>query len=117
MSPVAGDRVLDVAVFFNFLSARAIVHLFADFYVAASGWRSTVDFALGQRIGAFRQVCCEPSFAIYGDEPPFIGVRELWWPTVSAFQAGLARDPSAWRSLIDRPTKAVTVVARAERVF
>lgn len=81
----------------------------------AEPWRSDEDVALGERIGAFRHVRCSPVREIHGDEPPFLGVRELWWPTLWAFREGVAADRAAFDALVGRPGKAFTALVQAER--
>lgn len=79
-------------------------------------WRSDEDVQLGQRIGAFRHVRGIPLKELHGEEPPFLGVRELWWPTLTMFERGVAADRDAWSRLIDRPARSITMLAQAERV-
>lgn len=81
----------------------------------AQPWRSERDVELGARLGAFRHVCSAPSAEIHGDQPPFLGVRELWWPTLSAFKDGVTADRAAFDELVRRPAKAFTMLAQAER--
>jgi len=85
--------------------------------VEKGNWRTPDDLDLGRRIGAFRHVCCEPSQAIHGETPPFLGVRELWWPTMTAFKKGWAADGKAREALLGRPASAITLLAQAERVI
>jgi hypothetical protein len=84
-------------------------------FVHGDGWESEDDADLGDRVGAMRHVRCHAMPEVHGDQPPFSGVRELWWPTVSAFEAGITRAPEAWAALIGRPARGVTVLAQAER--
>ncbi|MGE3599113.1 MAG: EthD domain-containing protein [Dehalococcoidia bacterium] len=81
----------------------------------AEPWHSDRDGDLGDRIGAFRHVRCFPVKEIHGSEPPFLGVRELWWPTVWAFREGIAADRAAFDQLVRRPARAVNVLVHAER--
>lgn len=81
----------------------------------ASPWRADNDAELGLRIGAFRHVCSTPVAEIHGVAPPFIGVRELWWPTLWAFREGVSADRQAFDTLIGRPAAACTILVQAER--
>lgn len=78
-------------------------------------WQSDEDALLGERIGALRHVRCLPAAEIHGDAPPFLGVRELWWPTLWAFNEGLAADQAAFDALVNRPARAFTALVQAER--
>jgi uncharacterized protein (TIGR02118 family) len=78
-------------------------------------WRNDRDIDLGLQIRALRHVCSSPVAEIHGATPPFIGVRELWWPTLSAFREGVDRAPEAWAELINRPGKAFTALVHSER--
>lgn len=78
-------------------------------------WRGTNDAELGRRIGALRHVRNTASAAVHGDDAAWLGARELWWPTFTAFQRGVAADPEAFRELISRAGESVTLLAQAER--
>jgi uncharacterized protein (TIGR02118 family) len=84
-------------------------------------WAGDDDAEIGRRLGALRQVRSRPagSAGDWGDgtaDLAFIGVHELWWPTLSAFEQGIAAAPAQWRSFLDRPARAVTLLTQAERV-
>ena len=78
-------------------------------------WRSETDAKIGRQLGAFRHVCCTAHPEIHADAPPFLGVRELWWPTLSAFTSGVAAAQEIFFELINRPSRAVTLLVQAER--
>lgn len=79
----------------------------------ATPWAADNDAELGHRIGAFRHVrsraAVEPS--------AYLGVRELWWPTLTAFEGGINADPAAWAALRDRPKSSFSLLCQAERVI
>ena len=79
-------------------------------------WAHADDRALGRAIGALRHVRCRPRQALHPDGAAFVGIRELWWPTLTAFEAGVARGEAAFRALLDRPARAVCLVGTAERL-
>jgi hypothetical protein len=79
-------------------------------------WRGDDDLELGRRIGAFRHARGTAVPELRGDDDPFIGVRELWWPTLSRFERGVKADLEAWRALIDRPANALTMLVQTERI-
>jgi hypothetical protein len=79
-------------------------------------WRGDDDLELGRRIGAFRHGRGTAAPELQGPDDPFIGVRELWWPTVSRFEQGVKADPEAWDQLINRPASAITMLVQAERI-
>lgn len=82
---------------------------------AGGGWRAEREIELGRAVGAFRHVCCSPASAVYrAAAAPFGGVRELWWPTLSAFQLGCAKSPGAFASLVGDP-KVISVLVQSER--
>lgn len=78
-------------------------------------WFSAQDQSLGQALGAFRHIRCHPHEAIHTEAPPFLGAREIWWPTVSAFKQGVANAPEAFKKLITDVPSATTLLAQAER--
>lgn len=78
-------------------------------------WRSEHEAELGRAVAAIRHVCCSPVAAAYrASAAPFVGVRELWWPTLSAFQEGCAKAPAAWTRLLGQP-HAISVLVQSER--
>jgi hypothetical protein len=87
---------------------------------AGADWSSPEDETLGQRLGAFRHVRCHPTSPTSivptraGRPPDFIGARELWWPTLTAFRDAVATDEEAWRKLVVRD-HVHTLLAQAER--
>ena len=61
------------------------------------------EHTLGQLIGALRHVRCNQvvTSSTHGAAPSqFAAVRELWWPTVTAFERGVSNAPDAWAKLI-----------------
>ena len=71
---------------------------------------------LAVRIGAFRATRCAPTVDAYqADAPAYGAVREFWWPTESAFLAGVKANPGAWAELLDLPAGSESMVAKAER--
>jgi len=86
----------------------------------ATPWAAADDKELGYQLRALRHVRSRPYRELHpGGEPPpaAIGFRELWWPTLSAFEAAAARAPDALRTLLKRPAKAFAMLAQAERVI
>src|SRR3546814_1764611 len=63
-------------------------------------WAGDQDKALGDRIGAFRHVRSFAIDALHKGTSPFIGARELWWPTLSDFERGVAGDRAAFDALL-----------------
>lgn len=87
-------------------------------HFAAAGktdWTSENDEALGKKIGALRHVRCWPRQSVHGDTPPYAGVQELWWPTLTAFQTGVAASPKAFSELMNASAGSFTMLAQAER--
>jgi hypothetical protein len=86
-------------------------------HAKADLWARDHDAELGYRIGALRHARCRaiPDIQARGNE--YCGVRELWWPTVSAFHTGIAGDPEAWRRLKEQTGSAATMLVRGERFF
>lgn len=84
---------------------------------AGAKWRDDADEAMGERLGVFRHVCSHPTELVSiapGRRPDFIGVREMWWPTLTAFQRGTAKDTEAWHWFNAREGTH-TMLAQAER--
>ena len=77
-------------------------------------WISPEDKALGLSIGALRHVRCHPWRLIAAD-PPYAGVRELWWPTLTAFEQGIARHPIAWEKIRGETSHSTSMLVQAER--
>jgi hypothetical protein len=87
-------------------------------YVISEGttaWDDEEDLALGRRIGALRHVRCRPSPALHPEGAFCVGIRELYWPTQTAMEEGVARDPQAWETLLRRPAESIAYLASAER--
>jgi hypothetical protein len=84
-----------------------------------SHWAMENDRELGCHLGALRHVRSHfnPQLHPVGREPAAIGFRELWWPTLSAFEAGVTRAPEALQTILSRPAKAVAMLCQAERVL
>jgi hypothetical protein len=80
----------------------------------SGSWISSSDREIGESIRALRHVVCRP-IPLEGGQATFIGVRELWWPTYTAFRLGIASAPEAWIDLLTRPVRGITVLAQAER--
>jgi uncharacterized protein (TIGR02118 family) len=78
-------------------------------------WASPDDKQLGQALGAFRHVRCSPIMAVHEWSPPFIGVRELFWPTVRSFEEAVSSSRDAFHALIYGPAASYTMLAVAER--
>jgi hypothetical protein len=86
------------------------VHLDGD-----SGWAGEQDAELGDRLRAFRHVRNRPSTDVHGADAPFLGARQLWWPTISAFEEGARADPGALAELVDGAGHAITMLTISER--
>ena len=57
-------------------------------------------------------------FAVHGDTPPFLGARQLWWPTLTASTKGVQKDPGAFGELVARGgDNAVTLLTQSERIL
>jgi hypothetical protein len=80
-------------------------------------WAGADDADLGRRIGALRHVRNHASQEVHGDEPPYVGAREMCWPTISAFEAGVRGDREAFDALLSRAPRSVTLLAAAERLL
>jgi hypothetical protein len=80
-------------------------------------WAGLDDIELGCRIGALRHVRNYPVQEIHAENPPYMGIRQLWWPTLSAFEAGVRKDPEAFSQLILQKSHAVTLLTQAERLL
>jgi len=78
-------------------------------------WATDEDVKLGSQIGALRHVRCWPRTTLHNDTPPFRGVRELWWPTETAFHNGVAAASSSFAKLIGDADGSVVMLVLAER--
>jgi uncharacterized protein (TIGR02118 family) len=84
-------------------------------------WADDGDAGRARRLGALHGVRSRPagSAGDWGDgtaDQTFLGIHELWWPTVSAFERGIAAAPEEWRWFLKRPARALTLLTQAERV-
>lgn len=80
-----------------------------------ANWAGKNDIELGQRIGALRHVRNYPSKEVHGDNPPYLGARQLWWATLSDFQKGVKKDPDAFKQILSNAGNSITLLAQAER--
>jgi EthD domain-containing protein len=104
-----GDELWSAA---NRPLAIKLVQLFA--IGKGLSWISDADKHLGLRIGALRHVRCHAlpfGDTLGGAAPEFGGIRELWWPTLSAFQQGIQSAPDAWAALSGNSDLALLVQA------
>jgi len=83
---------------------------------ADQSWTSRKDVSLGRSLGALRYVRCTPLMAFHGDEAPFLGVQELWWPTVRAFREGVGVHGPALDELLKGSPESMTLLVQAERL-
>jgi uncharacterized protein (TIGR02118 family) len=89
-------------------------------FIASDGhaaWAAGEDIDLARRLGAFRHVRCRPVQSVYGENPPFLGIRELFWPTQTVFETCVARAPEALARIIALAGPATQFLAQAERVI
>src|SRR3546814_11216934 len=78
-------------------------------------FRSDDDFALCERLGAFRHTRCHPIEKLVLPGPSVIGVRELYWPTRTLAEQGIAAAGDAFHALFSRAPKAQTIFSISER--
>jgi hypothetical protein len=95
--------------------APITVKLIQLFQVVPGIDRSSSDErAIGDSVGALRQVRSQSIPALTVDRHYFI--RELWWPTLSAFEEGVERSPVTLAALLsDRAN--TTLLCQAERML
>jgi len=79
---------------------------------ADPSWAADDDVQLSRRVQAFRHVRSHT----VGDRRPYAGIRELFWPTVRAFERGVAADPHAWQMLRDHPPGSALLLCHCERL-
>lgn len=90
------------------------VKLLQFYEPASTDWASDEDLSLGNALGAFRHVRCRPNQLVHEKGAFVAGIRELWWPTLTAFETGVAAAPEAWGALT-APSQVASVLAIAER--
>jgi hypothetical protein len=94
----------------------------------SADWAQESDLRLGHRVGALRHVRSWPAWEMYdvpsphlgaivdSRDPGIVGVRELSWPTLSAFEKGVSEDPEALEELLGRAGPGgFAVLVQAER--
>ena len=106
----AVDRQWDVLERPTSIHLLQFVHLDGN-----TGWVGADDAELGRRIGALRHAVNRPSGEVYSGGAPFLGARQLWWPTLTAFQDGVDADRAAFDELLAQAGHAVTLLAVSER--
>src|SRR3546814_8936886 len=79
------------------------------FEEGGTAWAGDDDFALGERLGAFRHTRCHPIEKLVLPGPSVIGVRELYWPTRTLAEQGIAAAGDAFHALFSRAPKAQTI--------
>jgi hypothetical protein len=79
---------------------------------AAPSWHRSNDRELGERLNAYRHVRCHPVAT-----GRFVGVRELYWPSLSSFERGVALDPEAFSKISHSSDDAVSLLLQAERLI
>src|SRR3546814_10574440 len=72
------------------------------FEEGGTAWAGDDDFALGERLGAFRHTRCHPIEKLVLPGPSVIGVRELYWPTRTLAEQGIAAAGDAFHALFSR---------------
>jgi hypothetical protein len=78
-------------------------------------WAREDDVNLGGAVGALRHVRCFPVALAHPQGSALSGIRELWWPTLTAFEEGVAQAKDAWKAMLGRATGTVSLLANAER--
>jgi len=78
-------------------------------------WWPAEEIAIGRALSAFRHSCALPIEEIHGSEPPYLGVRALWWPTLTAFRAAIDTAPDALAHLQQSAGRSTMLLAQAER--
>jgi uncharacterized protein (TIGR02118 family) len=70
-----------------------------------AAWGSPRDAELGTALGAVRHLRCHCIGAAYdaGDDPPYDGVRELWFADLDALQRAQADAAESWQALLSPP--------------
>ncbi|GAA5056422.1 hypothetical protein GCM10023259_039260 [Thermocatellispora tengchongensis] len=67
-----------------------------------AGWAGEEDTELGHHLRAFRHTRNRPSTAVHETDTPFLGARQLWWLTISAFEQAQGRS-RRWPSSSTEP--------------
>jgi hypothetical protein len=78
-------------------------------------WADGDQGALGAALGAFRHAVNRPVHGWHGDEPPYLGVRQLWWPTISAFERAVEHTPDGLESLARSAGDSLMMLTVSER--
>jgi hypothetical protein len=78
-------------------------------------WASDDDAEIARALGALRYARCHALTSFHGIRLQYLGVQEFWWPTLTAFERGVAASPDAWSRLATLTGDAVTILAHAER--
>lgn len=78
-------------------------------------WAGADDVELGRRVGALRHVRNRPLAEFHGDQPPFLGARQLWWATWTDFVTGVERDREAFERLLASGGDSLTLLVQSER--
>jgi uncharacterized protein (TIGR02118 family) len=79
----------------------------------ADRWETPDESELGMRLGAFRHIrshVVDPSSSI-------VGIRELFWPTLTSFERAVAAAPEAFEALRALQSTPFMLLAQGERVM
>jgi hypothetical protein len=89
-------------------------------FVDADGtpdWAGDDDAELGTAMGARRHIRSRTIREMHPDGISYLGVRELWWPTVSEFEVGITRGSDAWSRLQANAGSSFSMLVQSERVI
>lgn len=118
-APTAENGAKPIDIGWNALQRPVSIKLIQFFDPTVKGWDRNEDLELGRSLGALRHVRSRPNPIAHANpsfKPFASGVRELWWPTLSAFEDGVEASPAAWTALRDR-APSLSFLAQAERWF
>ena len=80
-----------------------------------SAWARSEDAGLGDQLRALRHVRCLPIDALNPPEGTrFVGLREMWWPTLSAFFDGANASREAWDTLFGHRRNTLLILTQSE---
>lgn len=79
----------------------------------ADNWQCEDEAEIGLRLGAFRHILSHNT----DKESSLIGIRELFWPTLTAFEHAVEKDPQDFAMLRAKQSGPHMLLAQGERII
>ncbi|MGV6876275.1 EthD domain-containing protein [Pseudochelatococcus sp. B33] len=87
--------------------------------VGGEPWKPDDEKAIGQALAATRHVIATPDRTLHPTDEmnAIVAIRQLWWPTYTAFETGISQSQTAWQELTAQAAGRYSGIFQAERFF